>query len=49
VKGAHLQAVYTKGRESVDMKAFHGYVVAHPEAATLIQTGAPSVSIRVAK
>lgn len=49
VKGAQLQAVYSKGRESVDMKSFRGYVVAHPEAATLIQTGAPSVSIRGVK
>jgi uncharacterized protein involved in exopolysaccharide biosynthesis len=47
VKGERLQAVYSKPRESVDMKAFSGYCVAHPDARQLLQVGAPSVSIRV--
>lgn len=46
VKASNLQAVYVKGRESVDMKGFRGYIVAHPEAAQFIKVGEPSVSIR---
>ena len=49
VKGEFLHAVWAKGRESVDIKAFAGYVVAHPEAKTLIKTGEPSVSIRATR
>ena len=49
VKGEFLHAVWAKGRESVDIKAFAGYVVAHPEAASLIKTGEPTVSIRATK
>lgn len=45
-RGQYLQAVWVKGRESVDMQAFKGYALAHPEAGTLIKTGSPSVSIR---
>ena len=49
VKGDFLHAVFAKGRESVDINAFAGYVVAHPEAKTLIKTGEPTVSIRATK
>ncbi len=45
-KGAHLQAVFSKGRESVDMKLFKGYAAAHPEVMAFVKTGEPSVSIR---
>ena len=46
VKGAHLQAVYTKGRVSWDTKGLDGYLVAHPEMAAFRKEGAPSVTIR---
>ena len=46
VKGAHLQAVYAKGRESWDGKALSGYAAAHPEVLAFRKVGEPSVSIR---
>lgn len=49
VKGAQLQAVYTKGRVSWDAKALDGFAAAHPEIAAFRKEGDPSVSIRAAK
>ena len=46
VKGAYLQAVYTKGRVSWDSKALEGFSAAHPEILTFRRVGEPSVSIR---
>lgn len=46
VKGAHLQAVYSKGRASWDGKGLDGYAVAHPEINVFRSVGQPSVSIR---
>lgn len=46
VKGAGLQAVYTKPRVIWDNKGLDGYAVAHPEIAALRRVGEPSVSIR---
>jgi hypothetical protein len=48
VKGANLQAVFSKGRISWDTKALDGYAAAHPEIAPFRKEGAPSVSIRKA-
>ena len=45
-KGAHIQAVYMKGRVSWDTKALDGYAAAHPEVAQFRKEGEPSVSIR---
>jgi hypothetical protein len=47
VKGARLQAVYTKGKETWDGKSLAGFALAHPEILALRSYGAPSVSIRV--
>jgi len=49
VKGARLQAVYTKGRISWDTKALEGYAVAYPEILPFRKEGEPSVSIRAIK
>lgn len=46
VKGAHLQAVYAKGRTSWDSRGLDGYAVAHPEINAFRSVGQPSVSIR---
>jgi hypothetical protein len=46
VKGAGIQAVYTKGRESWDSKGLAGYAVAHPEIEVFRKIGEPSISIR---
>lgn len=46
VKGAHLQAVWSKPRVSWDTKALDGYAAAHPELLTFRKEGEPSVSIR---
>jgi hypothetical protein len=48
-KGAHLQALYVKGRVSWDTKALDGYAIAHPEIAPMRKEGDPSVSIRAVK
>ena len=48
IKGANLQAVFSKGRISWDTKALDGYAAAHPEIAPFRKEGAPSVSIRKA-
>ena len=45
-KGAHLQAVYMKGRVSWDTKALDAVVALHPELAQFRKEGEPSVSIR---
>lgn len=45
-KGAHIQAVFMKGRVSWDTKALDGYAAAHPEVAQFRKEGEPSVSIR---
>lgn len=46
VKGARIQAVFTKGRESWDSKGLSGYAVAHPEIQAFRKVGEPSVSLR---
>ena len=46
IKGAHLQAVWAKGRESWNAAALTGYAAAHPEIAQFRKVGEPSVSIR---
>jgi hypothetical protein len=46
VKGAILQAVFSKGRVSWDTKALDGYAVANPDVLQFKKEGAPSVSIR---
>lgn len=46
VKGSLLQAVYAKGRVSLDTKGLDGYIIAHPELGQFRKEGEPSVSIR---
>lgn len=46
VKGAHMQAVWSKPRVSWDTKALDGYSAAHPELLAFRKEGEPSVSIR---
>lgn len=46
VKGAHLQAVYSKGRVSWDTKTLDGLMIVIPQLAQARKEGAPSVSIR---
>ena len=48
VKGAHLMAVWVKGRTSWDSKRLDGYAAAHPEIETFRSVGEPSVTIRSA-
>ena len=45
-KGAYIQAVYQGGRETVDMKLFKGYAVAHPEVMRFFKICEPFVTIR---
>ena len=45
-KGAHIQAVFMKGRVSWDTKALDAVVALHPELAQFRKEGEPSVSIR---
>ncbi len=47
VKGAHLQACWTKPRVSWDTKALDGYAAAHPEIEKFRKVAEPSVSIRI--
>ena len=49
VKGAHVQAVYIKGRVTWDAKALDGYAMDHPELFVFRKEGPPSVSIRAVK
>jgi hypothetical protein len=49
IKAGDYMAVYTKGRDSVDVKLFRGMILAHPEYAPMLQIGQPSVSIRPAR
>lgn len=46
VKGARMQASFTKGRVSWDAKALDGYAVNHPELFAFRKEGEPSVSFR---
>jgi hypothetical protein len=45
-KGAHLQAVWSRGRVSWDDKQLAGYAAAHPEILPFRKEGAPSVAIK---
>ncbi len=47
VKGARLQAVFMKGRESWDGKLLGGYALVHPEILNARKVSEPSVSIRI--
>ena len=49
VKGAHFQAVYSKGRTKWNDEGLMNYLSVHPEIAYLRTTGKPSVSIRKVK
>ena len=49
VKGAHLHAIWVKGRESWDGKGLAGFAIAHPEILSFRKVGQPSVSIRGVK
>jgi hypothetical protein len=46
VKGAHLYAIYGKGRVSWDTKGLDGAIVLFPELAKFRKEGQPSVSFR---
>jgi hypothetical protein len=46
VKGAHLQAVYAKGRVSWATDKLEGLMIAIPQLAALRKVGEPSVSFR---
>jgi hypothetical protein len=46
VTGAHLQAVWVKGRVSWDTRRLDGYAAAHPEITAFRKIGEPTVSIR---
>jgi hypothetical protein len=46
VTGAHLQAVYVRGRVSWDTRALDGYAAGHPEIVQFRKFGDSSVSIR---
>ncbi len=45
-KGAHIHAVYVKGRVSWDTKGVEGYALAHPELMAYRKEGEPSVTFR---
>ena len=46
VRGASLQAVYSKPRVTWDSKALDGFALNHPELFAFRKEGSPSVSIR---
>jgi phage host-nuclease inhibitor protein Gam len=46
VKGAHLHAVYSKGRVTWDNKGLDRYAVEHPEMMRFRRQGQPTVSLR---
>jgi hypothetical protein len=46
VRGAGIQAVWNKGRQSWDSKALSSYGEAHPEILQFRKEGEPSVTIR---
>ena len=48
VKGAHLQAVYSRGRVTWDTKGLDRYAVEHPEVMGFRKQGQPTVSLRSA-
>ena len=49
IKGAHLHAVYTKGRITWDTKGLDKFAVAHPEVMVYRKQGEPSVALRNVK
>lgn len=49
VKGAHLHAVYTKGRVTWDTKGLDKFAVSHPEVMAYRKQGEPSVALRNVK
>src|SRR5262249_14105144 len=49
VKGAHVQAVFTRGRVTWDTRGLDGYARAHPEVLAFRKEGDPSISLRVVK
>lgn len=46
VKGASLQAVYSKGKMSWDSKFLQGYAIAVPDILKACEVGEPSVAIK---
>jgi hypothetical protein len=44
--GVHLQLVYSKGSEKVDIAGLKGYAKVHPEVLDFITPGTPSTTIR---
>ena len=46
VKGAHLHAVYSKGRVTWDNTGLDRYAVEHPEVVSFRKQGQPTVSLR---
>lgn len=46
VKGAHLQAVYARGRVTWDNKGLDRFAVEHPEVLRFRKQGQPSVALR---
>jgi hypothetical protein len=49
VKGAHLHAVYSKGRVSWDTRGLDKYALSHPEVVQFRAQGQPNVSLRIVK
>ncbi|MFN8596292.1 MAG: hypothetical protein U0559_08935 [Anaerolineae bacterium] len=49
VKGAHLHAVYSKGRVTWDTKGLDKFAVSHPEVTQYRKQGEPTVSLRNVK
>jgi hypothetical protein len=49
VKGAHLYAVYSKGRVTWDTRGLDKFALAHPEVTQYRKQGEPSVSLRTVK
>ncbi len=49
VRGAHLQAVYTRGRVTWDNRRLDLYAETHPDIVEFRHQGEPSVSLRAAR
>lgn len=49
VKGAHLHAVYTRGRVTWDTRGLDKFALSHPEVAQYRKQGEPGVSLRNVK
>ncbi len=49
VRGRRYMGVFVKASEKINMAAFKGYALSHPEATALVDVGEPTVQIRIVR